>query len=42
MGEGSGRGGGQSGCEQRIEVIVKMQKKVGGRGSGSSWAVGLG
>ena len=22
--------GGQGGCERRIEVIVKMQKKVGG------------
>ena len=24
-----GWGGGQSGCERRIEVIVKMQKRVG-------------
>ena len=39
----------QSGCEQRIEVFVKIQKKkwgggvwgvgVGGRGSGSGWGV---
>ena len=41
--------GGQSGCEQRIEVFVKIQKKfflggsggeggwVGGRGGGSGW-----
>ena len=47
---GSGSGwGGQSGCEQRIEVFVKIQKKkiwggggrwggsVGGRGGGSEW-----
>ena len=37
-----GRGGGQSGCERRIEVFVKIQKKkiwgVGG-GSGSGWGV---
>ena len=36
--------GGQSGCERRIEVFVKIQKKkiggggVGG-GSGSGWGV---
>ena len=41
--------GGQSGCERRIEVFVKIQKKknffgggggggsVGGRGGGSEW-----
>ena len=39
--------GGQSGCERRIEVFVKIQKKifflggggggVGGRGWGSEW-----
>ena len=27
-------GGGQGGCERRIEVIVKMQKKVWGSGRG--------
>ena len=44
---GGGRVGGQSGCERRIEVFVKIQKKkilggggggVGG-GSGSGWGV---
>ena len=39
MGGGLGRvGGGQSGCERRIEVFVKIQKKNffwgGGRGAG--------
>ena len=36
--------GGQSGCERRIEVFVKIQKNkiggvggVGGGGSGSGW-----
>ena len=32
--------GGQSGCEQRIEVFVKIQKKnlfLGGGGSGGQW-----
>ena len=37
--------GGQSGCERRIEVIVKMQKKIGGGGggvrSGRGWGRGL-
>ena len=28
--------GGQSGCEPRIEVFVKIQKKIGG-GSGGQW-----
>ena len=47
MGGGSvgGRGGGQSGCERRIKVFVKIQKKKklggggGGRGrvGGSEW-----
>ena len=47
---GQGRVGGQSGCERRIEVFVKIQKKnifwgggggggVGGGGSGSGWGV---
>ena len=39
--EGSGWGGGQGGCERRIEVFVKIQKKnffwVGGSVSG--WGV---
>ena len=35
-GEG-GRVGGQGGCEQRIEIFVKIQKKSGGGvGSGGS------
>ena len=35
-------GGGevQGGCEQRIEVFVKMQKKCGGGGWGGSGRVG--
>ena len=34
--EGGGRfdGGGQGGCERRIEVFVKIQKKNGGDGPG--------
>ena len=48
---GVGLGGGQGGCERRIEVFVKIQKKnifflggVGGGvggvgGSGSGWGV---
>ena len=38
------RGGGQGGCEPRIKVFVKIQKKkkyffggVGGSGGGSGW-----
>ena len=34
--------GGQSGCERRIEVFVKIQKKKfwgGGVGGGSGWGV---
>ena len=31
LGEGSGWGG-QGGCERRIEVFVKIQKKIGGGG----------
>ena len=36
MGGGSGSGGGQSGCDRRIEVFVKIQKKdfFGGGGVG--------
>ena len=42
-GEGSGLGG-QGGCERRIEVFVKIQKKISGGGgsvggSGSGWGV---
>ena len=34
-GEGSVWGGGQGGCERRIEVFVKIQKKnLGGGGGG--------
>ena len=44
-GIGGGVGlGGQSGCERRIEVFVKIQKKIflwrgggGGGGGGSGW-----
>ena len=40
-GGGLGLGGGQGGCERRIEVFVKIQKKKwgGGRvgGGGSGW-----
>ena len=48
---GVGLGGGQGGCERRIEVCVKIQKKKkkiwggggpvggGGGGSGSGWGV---
>ena len=52
MGGGRGGGGvglgGQGGCERRIEVFVKIQKKiffwggVGGGGWGGRWGVGLG
>ena len=45
-GSGSGvRLGGQSGCERRIEVFVKIKKKKkkklggGGVGGGSGWVV---
>ena len=31
---GGGGGGGQGGCEQRIEVFVKIQKKKFGVGEG--------
>ena len=40
---GVGLGGGQGGCERRIEVFVKIQKKKkelgGGGGEGSGWGV---
>ena len=41
---GGGRGRGQGGCEQRIEVFVKIQKKKfwGGGIGGSVGGVGLG
>ena len=51
VGGGGGRGRGQGGCERRIEVFVKIQKKNifleggGGRGGwvgGSVGGVGLG
>ena len=38
---GGGRGRGQGGCERRIEVFVKIQKKNfffwGGSGRGGRW-----
>ena len=37
-----GGSGGQSGCERRIEVFVKIQKKKlggGGSGGGVGWVV---
>ena len=43
VGGGVGVGlGGQSGCERRIEVFVKIQKQIfffwgGGSGEGSGW-----
>ena len=40
VGVGVGLMGGQGGCEQRIEVFVKIQKKNLGGGSGG--VVGLG
>ena len=45
MGGGVGVGlGGQSGCERRIEVFVKIQKKKNflGGGWGGRWGVGVG
>ena len=35
-----GGGGGQDGCERRIEVFVKIQKKKLGGGGGSGWGGG--
>ena len=45
-GGGGGRGRGQGGCERRIEVFVKIQKKNfffggGGRGGGEGGSVGV-
>ena len=37
----SGWWGGQGGCERRIEVFVKIQKKNLGGGGVSGWGVGL-
>ena len=34
--------GGQSGCDQRIEVFVKIQKKIGGGRGGGGWGSGSG
>ena len=34
--------GGQSGCELRIEVFVKIQKKIWGGGGGGGGGVGGG
>ena len=31
------RGGGQGGCEPRIELIVKFKKKSGGGPAGRGW-----
>ena len=47
VGRGVGVGfGGQSGCERRIKVFVKIQKKkiffLGGGGGGGRWGVGVG
>ena len=49
-GGGGGSGGrgsgwwGQGGCERRIEVFVKIQKKIGGGGGGlgGDWGEGSG
>ena len=45
-GGGSGWWGGQGGCEQRIEVFVKIQKKKlygsGGGEGGGGWVGGVG
>ena len=37
---GGGRGRGQDGCERRIEVFVKIQKKNFGGGGGGRGQVG--
>ena len=41
-GGGVGGGGGQGGCYQRIEVFVKIQKKIWGRGGGGGGGRGRG
>ena len=35
-------GGGQGGCERRIEFLVKIQKKMGGEGGGGGFGGGSG
>ena len=47
MGGGGVGLGGQSGCERRIEILVKIQKKIflgggGGSGGGVGGGVGVG
>ena len=42
VGGGGGRGRGQGGCERRIEVFVKIQKKKNFFLGGSVGGVGLG
>ena len=43
MGGGSvGGGGGQGGCEHRIEIFVKIQEKNSGVGKSSGWGGQLG
>ena len=39
---GVGLGGGQGGCEQRIEFFVKIQKKIFWGGGGSRGGSGTG
>ena len=36
-GQGGGGVGGQVGCGRRIEVFVKIKRKMGGRGRGRVW-----
>ena len=40
MGGGGVGLGGQGGCERRIEVFVKIQKKIWGGGGGGGGSVG--
>ena len=35
-----GGGGGQGGCERRIEVLCKLKKKIWGGGRGWVWSGG--
>ena len=37
---GSDWSGGHGGCERRIEVFVKIQKKIGGGSGGGVWVGG--